>query len=535
MAVEIELGPELVAAFADTTGDYSSIHTNPHFARKTRFREPIVHGMLPLLLILRNVLAGCGVAGTPRLHTVSCRFRDALRIGECVRLEANRSVDEPPTWSLAVRRVRDGSLVMSGTAVVADGARAGASTYECEGLLATPAEENRYTLAELAPGITERLVFRPNPSAFGRVLHLVDAALGREPQATFEDRSTTALMLLSTLIGMRLPGRYATFLDAEVSFPVHFDDDTDTVLEGRVVDILPSGSRMRLEVTWRQNGRLLGIGKASTMIGATPDQAISCAAIRAEHLGFGIEGRVALVTGASRGIGEASAKALAMSGARVAVHYFRGKADAEAIVADIVGNGGQAVAVPADLTDPAAVGAMFDLIEQIFGPVDILVNNAVGDFSAKPVHDLRTADYLAELNVSLFGMHACCTRALPHMRRQRWGKIINMGTIATELPVGSQSKYITAKSAVVGYTRSLAVETAADNIQINLVVPSMTQTSLIAGLPLALIDRLAEEMPGGSLLQPIEVAKVVLFLASDCAAAVSGQQLVVTRGAPPFV
>jgi 3-oxoacyl-[acyl-carrier protein] reductase len=534
MALEIELSDELVAAFADATGDYSSIHTNPHFARKTRFRGPIVHGMLPLLLVLRRILAASTIA-TPRLHSVSCRFREAVRIGERIRLEADRSSDSPSTWSLAVRRALDGSVLVSGTAVVADGGQDDVSANECEGLLATPAEECQYTLSDLAVGNTERLVFRPNPSAFGRVLRLADTALGEQPQPTFADRSSTALMLLSTLIGMRLPGRYATFLDAEVSFPARFDGDADTVLEGRVIDIFPSGSRMRLDVTWHQNDHLVGTGKASTMIGTIPDPAVTCAEIRAGHLQLGIEGRVALVTGASRGIGEASAKALAISGARVAVHYFRGQADAEAIVADITRNGGHAIAVPADLTDPVSIAAMFDFVEQAFGPVDILVNNAVGDFSPKPVQDLRTDDYLAELNVSLFGMHACSTRALPHMRRQRWGKIINMGTIATELPVASQSKYITAKSAVVGYTRSLAVEAAADNVQVNLVVPSMTQTSLIAGLPAALVERLAEDTPGGSLLQPIEVAKVVLFLASDWAAALSGQQSVLTRGAPPFV
>jgi 3-oxoacyl-[acyl-carrier protein] reductase len=262
---------------------------------------------------------------------------------------------------------------------------------------------------------------------------------------------------------------------------------------------------------------------------------VSCADVKADHLGLGLEGRVALVTGASRGIGEAVAKSLAMSGARVVVHYFRGQQDAAAIVRDIVENGGSAIAVQADVADQDAVERMFAEIESGFGPVDILVNNAVGDFSPKPVEELRTSDYLAELNVSLFGMHACCRLALPHMRRRRWGKIINMGTIATELPVVSQNKYITAKSAVVGYTRSLAAEVAADNIQVNLVAPAMTETSLIAGLPAALVKRLAEDNPGGVLLVPMDVAKVVLFLVSNLASSISGQQLALTRGAPPFL
>jgi 3-oxoacyl-[acyl-carrier protein] reductase len=224
-----------------------------------------------------------------------------------------------------------------------------------------------------------------------------------------------------------------------------------------------------------------------------------------------------------------------MSGARVAVHYFRGREDAAAIVGDITDNGGLAMPVEADLTDQTAVEKMFADIETGFGPVDILVNNAVGDFSPKPVEELNTSDYLGELNVSLFGMHTCCRLALPHMRRRRWGKIVNMGTVATELPVTSQNRYITAKSAVVGYTRSLAVEVAADNIQVNLVAPGMTETSLIAALPAALVKRLAEDSPGGALLAPIDVAKIVLFLVSNWAASISGQQILLTKGSPPFL
>ena len=224
-----------------------------------------------------------------------------------------------------------------------------------------------------------------------------------------------------------------------------------------------------------------------------------------------------------------------MHGAKVAVHYFAGAKDAAAIVADITAHGGVAVAVGADLRDEDQIAVMFDAAHKQLGNVDILVNNAIGDFTPKPLMELSAPDYLRAFDVSLFGMHACCKRVLPHMRQQRWGKIVNVGSIATDVPVAGQNKYITAKAAVEGYTRSLAVEVAADNIQVNMVVPAMTDTSLLASLPAALVSRLASEAPAGRLLQPIEVAQAIVLLASDWLAGMSGQRLVLNQGAPPFI
>ncbi|MEA2940431.1 MAG: 3-oxoacyl-[acyl-carrier protein] reductase [Bradyrhizobium sp.] len=535
MINEVELGTGLVSAFAKATGDYSSIHVDPQFARTTQFREPIVHGMLPVILLLARI--ACEGNQAARLSKITCRFREALKIGERVRLEAE---NQPPAgdgelWSFGIKRVADGSLVTSGTAVLIRSGRNDGLLRDGECLLEGPVEEMNYSVVDLKVGMTERLTLRA-AAVFRPLLRQADLQVGAGGRlGRFADGSASAVAALSTLIGMRLPGRYATFTDFEVAFPVAVEAEQPLLLEGTVANVAPSGSRMRLDLTWTHGSQTVGSGTASTLIGSPAPAAISCAAVKVGHLGLGLENRVALVTGASRGIGAAVAKTLAMSGARVAVHCFRGRDDAAAIVEDIVKNGGRAIAVQADITDQAAVAAMFEAIETGLGSVDILVNNAVGDFSPKPFEQLTSADYLRELNVSLFGLHACCHLALPHMRRQRWGKIINMGTIATELPVATQSKYITAKSAVVGYTRSLAAEVAVDNVQVNLVAPSMTETSLIASLPTALVKRLAEDNPDGALLAPIDVAKVVLFLVSNWATSISGQQLLLTRGAPPFL
>jgi 3-oxoacyl-[acyl-carrier protein] reductase len=538
MEFEVELNQDLVLAFARAVGDFSSIHTDPQFARKTQFRGPIVHGMLPVVLLLGRACYEDQPRTTARLTQICCRFLGALKIGDRVCLEAvPQSVGlHEESWSFAVKRPGSAATITTGKAVFIrspHAERAAASDGGC--LLADQVEEMDHALRDLKLGLAQRLMLRADPGALRHVLRLLDAQVG-PPQKpwSFDDRSMSVVAALSTLVGMRLPGRYATFLEFDAMFPEPCRED-EIVLEGSVAEIMPSRTRMRLGVSWSHAGHLIGTGHVVTMVSAVPEAPISCAEIKSEHLRLGIDGRVALVTGASRGIGEATAKALAMSGARVAVHFFRGADDARSIVEEIKSHGGTAIAVQADLAAANAAAALFGEVEAALGPVDILVNNAVGDFNPKPIDKLAAGDFLAELQISLIGMHLCCLRALPHMRRQRWGKIINLGTVATELPVASQAKYITAKSAVVGYTRSLATETATDNIQVNLVVPSMTQTSLIAALPPALIERLAEDSPAGSLLGTIDVAKTILFLASDWSSPISGQQVVLNCGAPPFL
>jgi len=261
---------------------------------------------------------------------------------------------------------------------------------------------------------------------------------------------------------------------------------------------------------------------------------IDCAAIRQRYLQTGVDGKVAVITGSSRGIGETAAKLFAMHGARTVVHYYHGKGDAEAIVEEIRHAGGTALALGCDIRDERQVADFFAAVLAAYGRVDILINNAVHEFRPAPLLNLRWEDYLEELDVSLKGMHHCCREAIPTFIRQGGGKIVNVSSVVADNPVSGHNRYITAKSAVVGYTRSLAKELLNDNIQVNLVVPNMTETDLLSSMPSELVARLAQERAYGRHLEPIEVALAMLYLSSGWSNAITGQRIVLNLGEAPF-
>jgi 3-oxoacyl-[acyl-carrier protein] reductase len=541
MRFRLKLRHDVVDAFAALTGDRSSIHMDAEFARRTRFRRPIAHGLLPVsCLLLRAMLER--EQGACWLQQISCRFLSPAYIGDTLELIlSDREIgDGLVSYRFDVLNADSGSTAAAGSIKVAQGAPLPGALYAGDerGLFFEPLKENSFNADELVPGYAETLNFQPTPVAT-RTLHGIlnaqQSKSGPDIGSNPFDLNLIAMLPVSALIGMRLPGRFATFTELNAKFESAVMPNAEMTLHGEVEKVMIASGRVRISLEWIQGMKVVGRGLASAIISPPSPVGISCKSLNATRLATGIMGKVALVTGASRGIGEATAKLLGMHGAKVAVHYFRGPTDAAAIVDDIRENGGTALAVCADLRNEAMVQRMFETVRGGLGEVDILVNNAVGDYSPKPLESLVARDYLEELSVSLFGLHACCKLALPYMRSKRRGKIINLGSIVAEVPVSGQNKYITAKSAVVGYTRSLAVEVARDNIQVNLVVPRMTETTLIASLAQGLVAKLIDESPTGQLLQPLDVAKAIVFLASDWADSISGQKLVLNQGEVPFL
>ncbi len=242
-----------------------------------------------------------------------------------------------------------------------------------------------------------------------------------------------------------------------------------------------------------------------------------------------LKNRVALVTGASRGIGKEIALNLGRAGARVAVSYRTNKLDAQKVVNELRSHGGEALAVPTDITDPARVKEMIDALVRHFGRLDILVNN-VGDFHWKPVIDSTVEEWHEILNSNLSSVFYTSKAALPTMRRQRWGRMINLGAVGAERAFGQAkiSAFSAAKSGLVAFSRSLALEEAKNGITVNVVNPAIIDDKELTREE---AGRIADaRFPVGRPATAQDVAAAVRFFASDEASFVTGQVLNVSGG-----
>jgi 3-oxoacyl-[acyl-carrier protein] reductase len=239
--------------------------------------------------------------------------------------------------------------------------------------------------------------------------------------------------------------------------------------------------------------------------------------------------RTALVTGGSRGIGRAVAEALAAAGNRVAVNYRRGADAAAEVVSGIVAAGGEALPVAADVGDAEAVAAMFDQVSAEFGPVEILVNNAGITRDGLMLRmDEKSWDEVIATN--LRSAYLCSRNALRPMLRARWGRIINVSSVAGLSGNPGQANYAAAKAGLVGFTKSIAKEVGSRGITVNAVAPGFIDTDMTAQLGAEVRDAAAGVIALGRLGTPQEVASAVGYLASDAASYVTGHVFVVDGG-----
>jgi len=239
--------------------------------------------------------------------------------------------------------------------------------------------------------------------------------------------------------------------------------------------------------------------------------------------------KCALVTGASRGIGRAVAAALAREGWAVCVNYLECRDAAEGIVSEFQAQGRSAMAVQADVADREAVEQMVRTASEALGPVELLVNNA-GISHQGLFQDVDDALWNRLLAVNLTGPRNAIQAVLPHMLSQKRGCIVNISSIWGLRGGSCETAYACTKAAVVGLTRSLALELAPSGIRVNCVAPGCIETDMVRALGEETISMLAEETPLGRLGNPEDIAEAVAFLASDRAAFITGQVLTADGG-----
>ena len=243
---------------------------------------------------------------------------------------------------------------------------------------------------------------------------------------------------------------------------------------------------------------------------------------------FSLKDKVALVTGASQGIGRATALELAEAGAKVAA-AARSADKLTSLVSEIEAAGGEALAVPMDVADGAQVKSGFQQVLAKFGELDILVNNAAITRDTLALR-MKLEDWDAVLRTNLTGAHLCIQQALGAMLKQRSGRIINLSSVVAQTGNAGQANYVASKAGLIGLTRAIAVEVASRNITVNAVAPGFIATPMTDVLSQEIKDKMKSMIPLGRFGTGRDIAAAIVFLASDEASYITGQVLEVNGG-----
>jgi 3-oxoacyl-[acyl-carrier protein] reductase len=353
----------------------------------------------------------------------------------------------------------------------------------------------------------------------------VDAAFAA--QTPFKDIVVHGMLgasFISTVIGTKLPGPGALWVSQSMEFllPVRLGDVLNvscTVTakheRDRLLDI------DTLITNQHQQAVLKGSGRVKVLESAAPAAAASARE----------RSRVALVTGGTGGIGEAICRRLAADGFAVAINYHRNATRAQQIVEAIRTDGGQAVAVEADISTAAGVAQLVARASGALGPIGVLVNNASPRINPKPLADIGWDDIQTQLDVQLRGAFLLTQQCAAAMTGHGGGRIVNITSQATRgTPTPHWTAYAVAKAALATFSRQIAVELGPAGITVNCVAPGMTETALIGDIPQKQQMVIGRQTPLRRLAQPDDIAAAVAYLASDDARFVTGHTLEVNGG-----
>ncbi len=543
----------MVDVFATLTGDQSSLHTDENFGRRSLYRANVVHGMLPLIFV--PVLPINLLGEQPwKIKFISARFLKPLYPGQSCLLKGNIvQVDQKKSeaeMEFSVEVKENGMLLTTGKLIFTISSTPMtmiknsnlSSDQHNKSLLTNSLNEENRSFESIGNQEEKRFNFRPEQSHLKQLLELIQTGIGQDNLGPFNLLQEPCLEVLfvnlfSTFVGMCIPGQPATFINFQAHFTNEIQLNRPYVFKGQVKHKSEATQSLIEDIEIREdstNQTLIVKGEINTRVNKLRQKSLSARALKEEIGDWRFRNKVVLITGASRGIGETTAKLFGALGSSVIVNYVQSQKEAEDIVKEIQEAGSEAIAIKADVTDKEQVLRMVDEIDANFKRVDILVNNAVGDFNNVPFLEMDWKEIEKDLNIIVKGAFHCCQAVIPLMIKQGGGKIINVSTLATEIPPSGHVKYVIAKSGLVGLTRSLAIELAKYQIQVNMVVPSTVETDLTQGISPITMNDIKSRTPLKRHATPLDVAKAIASLASSMYDFTTGQKFFITGGNPPF-
>jgi 3-oxoacyl-[acyl-carrier protein] reductase len=540
----------MVNNFAKLTGDYSSLHIDKIFARRSLYRENVVHGLLPLGFIFNLALPR--FAGECfSLSEISANFIKPIFVGDKLRIQA--TVNEAAgknnclTLEYVVENTISRAVLIAGIFTLVRRKAVGNANLPVKSpngeaaALGVALEEKNLIWEQIQLHDKKAFSFTITQQClkfFYDILREGMVVVGQQYSCRgyFKPINFLAGSLMSTFAGMCIPGRSATILNIGIAFNKDLSVNEKYCFGGEVV-FKSSANTITDKVSISSNDKknIYAGGKINIKVNRQPERMPASRQLYGAALDLRLKDRVVLVTGASRGIGEVTAKLFAIYGCKVVVNYAQNKDDALRVVADIKDAGGEVIAVQADVSDNSQVRRMVDEVIAKYGTINVLVNNAVRNFRPIAFLELTWEEIQKDIDVNLKGAFYCSQAAIPLMLTAGGGRIINISSIATDNPPPNQAKYVISKSGLIGLTRSLAAEFASNDILVNMVVPNMVKTDLTAGIAESFIDAAAKDIPLKRIASPIDVARAVVYLASSWSSYTTGQRIMVTGGSLPFL
>lgn len=328
---------------------------------------------------------------------------------------------------------------------------------------------------------------------------------------------------VSTIIGKYLPGPGALWLSQSFEFVAPTRIGDELTVRAEVLEKLPSQRLLELSVrVTNQNGQDLIQGRGRVQVLEPLEESVYTPPAAAP---------VAIVTGGSRGIGAAICRKLAADGFAVVVNYRSDRAGAEEVAGEISRAGGRALACQADVGSATDLKRLMSETRARFGDATVLVNNATGSLTTKSFEDSSPADFEEALRINLHAALDAIREVIPGFRRAGKGSVVNIGSVTCDsAPAKQMCAYTTAKAALVGATKCLAVEFGHENIRFNVVSPGFTNTRLVSGLSERARLLTKAQTPLGRLAEPDQIAAAVAFLASDGASHITGEVVRVNGG-----
>ena len=329
---------------------------------------------------------------------------------------------------------------------------------------------------------------------------------------------------ISTIIGTKLPGDGALWFAQNLEFllPVRVGDTLTIRAEvikkngrSRVVELKTDITNQHRQKVTRGVAKVKVVEQESELIVESAKK---------------LPKKIALVVGGSGGIGSAASLALAAAGFDVAIHYFKNAASARTLEQKITADGGKACIFGCDITDQLAVSEMVDGVVRRLAPISVLVNCTTTKIAAIKFSELVWHDFELHLNNQILGAFNLVRAVLPYMEQQSYGKVIHINSQALETPSSDWLPYITAKGALMGFSRALAYDLAPKGIRVNMISPGMTDTELISDVPERIRLVTAAKTPLRRLATPEDVAKAVVFLSSDQSDFLCGETIRVNGG-----